>query len=248
MQVVPFVTETRDVRVIESNIGRVMPIVDIAKALDYDYNSLKGVLKRNSELFEGTMVGVTLTNEINQTSKYGEEYTRTRDFEVKALNSYGVFGLLMKLDYNRVQSEEKKQNVIRFQKWAMQVLGDVASGKKATVRKLTRTNRKTYNNVIDTLPEMPEGLNTYNKREAAEKLGVSERTIYRNVIKGLIPAYKRLNIHGHWEYAFKIDAIQMIVERNRKQKRQSSIREYGISKSVIIDNNQEFRNLKSDKE
>lgn len=208
MQIVPFVTETRDIRVIDSKIGKVMPIVDIAKALDYDYNSLKGVLKRNSELFEGTVVPVTLT-----TVQDNRGTEQVRDYEVKALNSYGVFGLLMKLDYNRVQSEEKKQSVIRFQKWALQVLGDVASGKKATVKRLTRTNIKTYNNVIDTLPEMPEGFKTYNKKEAAEKLEVSERTVYRNVIKGLMPGYKRLNIHSHWEYAFKKDDIDMIVER-----------------------------------
>ncbi len=245
MQVVPFVTETRDVRVIESNIGRVMPIVDIAKAIDYPRNKIVELLERNSELFEGTVGTVTVT-----TVQDNRGTEQVRDYEVKALNSYGVFGLLMKLDYNRVQSEEKKQNVIRFQKWAMQVLGDVASGKKATVRKPNKSKLGVYNRIVGSLTEISESVPRYNKKEAIKELGISSRTMDRYIDKGYIPAYKRLNSYGHWEYAFRKSEIDSISERlsSGMYNIHQALREHGTCESIYINNHIPYNNLKKCKE
>ncbi|OYT15208.1 MAG: hypothetical protein B7C24_14315 [Bacteroidetes bacterium 4572_77] len=60
MQIIPFTTRQTKVRVVNSKIGKVVPIVDIAKAIDYDAKALKQMLERNSEVFEGTVRVVTV--------------------------------------------------------------------------------------------------------------------------------------------------------------------------------------------
>jgi hypothetical protein len=56
----PFVTRQTDVRVINSKIGKVIPIVDIARAIDYKASNLREMVERNAELFDGTVCTVEL--------------------------------------------------------------------------------------------------------------------------------------------------------------------------------------------
>jgi excisionase family DNA binding protein len=171
----PFVTRQTDVRVINSKIGKVIPIVDIARAIEYKASNLREMVERNAELFEGTVNTVTVT-----TVQDNRGTEQVRDYTVKALNSYGVYGLLMKLDYSRIQSEEKKQAVIRFQRWAMQTLGNgikQAKSRKSTYRIIRR-------------PVVPDGAEGMTVEETAAYLMCSVKTVYRYINKGLIPAYR----------------------------------------------------------
>lgn len=186
MQIIPFNIHTVDLRVIKSKIGNVVPVVDIAKAIDYDYNSLKGMLQRSEELFTESLVSVTVTSHFDQKLKDGSIQHRKQKFEVKALNSYGIFGLLMKLDYTRIQSEEKKQAVIRFQKWAMHTLVKASDNPKREAHRSVDRTRGIY---IDADPKLPTGAQSITSHKAAKILGISIRTLQTWVKRGLITRY-----------------------------------------------------------
>lgn len=209
MQIIPFTTQVVDIRVVDSKIGQVVPVVDIARAIDYDYNSLKGMLERNSELFEGTLVSVTLT--VVQDNRGTEQ---RRNLEVKALNSYGVFGILMKLDYNRVKSEEKKQAVIRFQRWAMQVLGNEV--KKEQYRSTGK--EITYTKHVDKLPILPLDYTdkTYTMKEFSEIVERCSNVITREMERGNVHPYKTHHPRRGWKYAFTEANIKEFNSRTRK--------------------------------
>jgi excisionase family DNA binding protein len=183
----PFVTRQTDVRVINSKIGKVIPIVDIARAIDYKASNLREMVERNAELFDGTVCTVELAarHETAETSHpvIGSEVqmkTITQMRSMRALNHYGVVGLLMKLDYHRIQDEEKKAAVLRFQRWAMEVLGNgikQAKSRKSTYRIIRR-------------PVVPDGAEGMTVEETAAYLMCSVKTVYRYINKGLIPAYR----------------------------------------------------------
>jgi len=176
MDTLEFARDVVEVRVVDSEIGRVIPIVDIARAIDYDYNSLKGMIERSKELFDGMVVSVTLTTYAEQRSRNGGTHTMEKEAEVKALNHYGVFGILMKLDYNRIQDEHKKQQIIRFQRWAMRMLAD-------TYKELRRAD-SIFNVKYDYLPDRTEAVmasDLVSKHEALDIIEKSSRTLYRLV-------------------------------------------------------------------
>ncbi len=123
-ELTPFFTQSIDLRVINSPIGKVIPVVDIAKAINYRSDKLTELINRNSELFKDLLYTVTGGSKFQRKFKSGVIDERNQNFQVKALNVHGVVGLLMKLDYNRIQSENKKQLVISFQKWAINTLAN----------------------------------------------------------------------------------------------------------------------------
>jgi excisionase family DNA binding protein len=176
MRLIPFTTQQAEMRIINSEIGKVVPVIDVAKAIGYDRQKLHEMIERNFELFSPTVVTVTVTTVQDNRGTMAEQ-----KYNVKALNHYGVVGLLMKLDYNRIQSEEKKKTVIRFQKWAMRVLGDammtIQSGEKYLLE----------------IPFPEADVNFITASEAAEILGRSYRTIRRYIKKGKLKRYKLLN-------------------------------------------------------
>ena len=209
MKVIPFTTHSVDLRIVDSKIGKVIPIVDIAKAIDYDVKALKQMIERNSELFEGSLVPVTTLSHFEQKLKNGAVQQRSQKFEVKALNSYGVYGLLMKLDYNRIQDEDKKKAVLRFQRWAMEILAshDIKTSKptkRAAKRKIIKVIHKGY---IDRDPIAPESMELIKYDAAAEMIGISTKTLQRYVNKGLIQRYRGSN--------FNLEDIKIIAERKK---------------------------------
>jgi len=171
METLEFARDVVEVRVVDSEIGRVIPIVDIARAIDYPGQKLTDFISRNEELFEGTVVTITVT-----TVQDNRGTEQIRDYQAKALNHYGVFGILMKLDYNRIQDEHKKQQIIRFQKWAMRMLAD-------TYKELRRVD-SIFNIKYDYLPDRSEAISSedmISKAEASDILQKSHRTLYRLV-------------------------------------------------------------------
>jgi hypothetical protein len=92
-----------------------MPLPDIAKALDYDKKALRDILKRNKEIFESWKVVTTL-----QVDGQGRKTT--------CLNRDGVTGLLMKLSTGRIKNQTKKQMIVNFQRWAIRTISEVMQG------------------------------------------------------------------------------------------------------------------------
>lgn len=92
-----------------------VPIRDIAKALNYDRQSLHDLINRNSELFnEYRRDSVTLSHD--------------DPFRHTCLTRDGVIALIVKLDYLRIKNPAKKQRIIEFQRWAAETLGKVMDG------------------------------------------------------------------------------------------------------------------------
>jgi prophage antirepressor-like protein len=103
------------IRIVQREKDRMIPLVDIARALDYDRGSLTHMLKKHEALFEG-MKGVVLMTTPGGMQK---SICLTRD---------GVIGLLMKMDYQRAKSPDLAERLIKFQKWAITTLGKVIDG------------------------------------------------------------------------------------------------------------------------
>lgn len=104
------------VRIIQREKDRMIPLVDIAKALGHEVRVLRTHIDRNPALFEG------LEGRIVMMSPGGLQETRclTRD---------GVLGLMMKLDTSRLKDETIRQKIVTFQHWAIKTLGQVLDGK-----------------------------------------------------------------------------------------------------------------------
>jgi len=92
-----------------------VPVNDIADALEYDRSALHQLLKRNEAVLSRFSSMVIITTEAGPR-------------EMVCLNRDGVMGLLMKLDFNRIKDESKRQTVIEFQVWAIETLGRIIDG------------------------------------------------------------------------------------------------------------------------
>ncbi|MDF9412955.1 hypothetical protein E1B06_14815 [Brevibacillus laterosporus] len=106
----------KQVRIVRKSSKEAMiPINDIADAIDYERSTLHKLLKRNEEVL-GRFKGMVITP------------TPGGPQEILSLNRDGVLGLLMKLDYHRINDEYKRQTIIDFQIWSIETLGRVLDG------------------------------------------------------------------------------------------------------------------------
>lgn len=205
LDLVSFAIETSPVRVIQTDVGRAIPIVDIARAVDYPPNKMKEMVDRNEAQFDGMMGTVTVPTYAEQRSRDGGTHTMSRDVELRVLNVYGVVGLLMKLDSNRIQDESKRERVLRFQRWAMKVLGGFLMGRPV--------NGKEPGKLLRDLPLLPPGIPWLSSFEAAIPLGMSYRTVRRWIKRGRIRAYRTQKNN----YAIPVCEITRIREENRER-------------------------------
>ena len=84
-----------------------IPINDIADGIDYDRSTLRQLYQRNEDLLKEFS---------------GKVMIPTTDGGMQphvCLTREGVIGILMKLDYNRIKSTEKKDRIVKFQQWAI---------------------------------------------------------------------------------------------------------------------------------
>lgn len=102
------------VRIITRDIGRLIPLNDIADGINYDRSGLHKIVKRNKQFWEFTCMVVT-----SMTGQRREQLCLTRD---------GIIGLLMRLDIEKIKDPAKRERVIEFQRWAMKTLGQVMDG------------------------------------------------------------------------------------------------------------------------
>lgn len=102
----------KPMRIVRRSNEFMIPLNDIADAIEYDRKSLRNIIDRNNEVFKHFKGRVIMT------SPGGSQ-------ETICLSRDGVLGLLMKLDYHRIKDETKKQLIIDFQVWAIETLGQV---------------------------------------------------------------------------------------------------------------------------
>jgi len=84
-----------------------IPINDIADGIDYDRSTLRQLYQRNKKLL------IEFSGKVMIPSKDGGTQPHV------CLTREGVIGILMKLDYNRIKSAEKKERIVKFQQWAI---------------------------------------------------------------------------------------------------------------------------------
>jgi hypothetical protein len=107
--------KNKPIRIVRRSKEVMVPLNDIADAIEYDRKSLRNIIDRNNEVFKHFKGRVIMT------SPGGSQ-------ETICLSRDGVLGLLMKLDYHRIKDETKKQLIIDFQVWAIETLGQVIDG------------------------------------------------------------------------------------------------------------------------
>jgi len=96
-----------EVLIFETPMGYAIPIAHVARATGMSRPSITKMLQRNSELFESFSVDV---------------YDQNTKQAYKCLTRDGIIGYIIKISSGRL-SGEVKQQVIAFQKWAIETLG-----------------------------------------------------------------------------------------------------------------------------
>jgi hypothetical protein len=109
------VFEGQKVRFLPRDEEVLVPLPDIARALDYDKKALWQIIDRNSEFFATCVVVTTIPSE------GGSQKTI-------CLNRDGVVGLLMKLATGRIKDPIKRQMIVGFQRWAIRTISEITQG------------------------------------------------------------------------------------------------------------------------
>ena len=105
--------QDKHVRFVRQSPKEVMvPLNDIADALEYDRSVLHRLFKRN-EMVLGRFSSMTIM------------VTEAGARETLCLTRDGLNGLLMKLDFNRIRDEVKRQSIVGFQVWAIETLSHI---------------------------------------------------------------------------------------------------------------------------
>lgn len=120
-QIIPF--ENHQVQVAEAeingNVQRVITLRDFCRAIGSDYKATYNLIQRNKDFFEN-FVGRVIT-----TTPGGKQMS-------VALTRDAVTGLLLKVSANRV-SPDRKDMIIKFQRWAVETLREVLDGTRQDV-------------------------------------------------------------------------------------------------------------------
>jgi len=152
----------------------VIPIVDMAKAIDYNPRFLNRIIKRHPRFFERYLGTIMVPK-----STGGRP-------AVQALSRDGVLALLLKVSPERVKDPDKADRILKFQWWAVETLSAVLQGKKVfPCREYLRTGKLLVKDVdaVKALALLPK-----NRRGKAAKVqaladaeGVSTPTVYRYI-------------------------------------------------------------------
>ncbi len=108
------------VRIVQREKDRVIPLVDIARALGCGRNNLTQIIKNNEHLFKG----FTSNEPLPTHGGIQPTICLTRD---------GVTGILMKIHPSRAKNQEYFEKIVRFQQWAIRTLGQVMDGRLDSV-------------------------------------------------------------------------------------------------------------------
>jgi transposase len=140
LNMVPMLFGETSVRIIQTPEGLVViPIVDIADAIEYSRQGLHQIVRRNEDVFQGWLVNVTLT------SSGPKNWKRT---DATALTKEAIIAVLIKAVPSRVKNPEKREKIIKFQRWAIETLTAVLDGRLTLVpTELISTGKSVVKNV-----------------------------------------------------------------------------------------------------
>jgi len=109
------VFEGQRVRFIPKDEEVLVPLPDIAMALDYKKEALWRIVDRSKDVFDSFIVIMTI-------------HVGDQGYETICLNRDGVVGLLMKLSTGRIKNPAKKKIIVNFQKWAIRTISEIVQG------------------------------------------------------------------------------------------------------------------------
>ncbi len=162
MEKIPFGSYYVDLRVIKTEIGKVVPIIDISLALDLNFHELENIVNEDIRLYEGLIIEADI------------ELIHKR-----ALNNYGIVRLLTRLQFSYKISTDKEYVMKRLQEWTVRHLG-LPPEEKSEVK----------NTQLLYIPDTMNKNDFMKPEEAAKVLGKSLSTIYRKIKSGKLKGYK----------------------------------------------------------
>ncbi len=165
MQTKSFTVKQVDVRIIDSKIGRVIPVEDIADAVGCNKHILLDIIRLNIELFESWVISIKLSK-----SNKAEP--------IKALNYYGVISILAEYICYYVNDEESSQTMFRLKEWFRR---ELLSPKTAPLSFKKKHSELLYS---------ADGVEFIKPEEAIKIMGRSYRSVLRYAKAGKINTHK----------------------------------------------------------
>lgn len=163
------------IRIMQQERGMpVIPVVDIAKAIDYNPRFLNRIIKRHPRFFERYLGTIMVPK-----STGGRP-------AVQGLTRDGVLAILFKLSPSRVKDPDKADRILEFQWWAVDTLSAVLDGKMVfSRRKYIQTGRLLVKDVdavkkLALAPKYERG-NPAKVQALADAEGVTITTAYRYI-------------------------------------------------------------------
>ena len=105
-----------EVRIVTCDGTDMMPVTDIAKALDLDRSNLTKLLNRNKALFDGQ------TRVVKITTLHGSQ-------ALVCVTEFAAIGLLYKVSAIKSKTEEIQEKIVLFQRWATKLIQEKMQAK-----------------------------------------------------------------------------------------------------------------------
>jgi len=145
-------------------------VTDIADVLQTSSKVLREIIKRNREVFGNYCQTGDSLFQIKRGTPCSPLWNLWKNFKPQTifLNRQGIILLLMKISPNFIKDPERREAVINFQLWAVEVLAMVMSGKVSLEG----------SQFIGELFAVPYGRKVKAVKKACEQFNRSRRTIY----------------------------------------------------------------------
>jgi len=98
-------------------------MVDVADAIGHSRQGLRQMIRRNEDVLKGYVDNVTLSTGIRKTANP----------KAIILTKEGLMAVLIKITPSRIKNPEKRENIIKFQRWAIETLTAVLDGRLTLV-------------------------------------------------------------------------------------------------------------------
>lgn len=103
----------KDIRIIEQDGDFWIPVVDMARAMNYDIDKLRKIISRNIAVFSQGMLG-----EVTVSTPGGKQVA-------KAVNEVGFYSLISKISINSIEDDNIKEGIIKFQVWVANLIKQI---------------------------------------------------------------------------------------------------------------------------
>ena len=194
----------KPVRVVLVDKEPMIAVRDIAEAIDYHRRGIEQIIDRNMDFFERSIRNVTFPLLYSDKRLFGGRRRVQRFDKVKVIDIKGVIGLLIKMAPSRIKDESKRQRILNFQLWAVDLLENFIAGY------LRETNPEDLDSLDEMLFNVPQGQKTLEMKRLQSELGINQDAAYallrcRRAELGMKPY--RLSKYGDKKIAARIEGV-----------------------------------------